>query len=236
MKRIVFVLMVLMLCLSWLSCAPGEKEAPKKELKSPSEKLSYALGLDIGASLKRLETDIDLPSLVAGVQDTLDGREPLLTPQQVAEVKEEFFKKMREEGAQKARDLVEKNRKEGEAFLAENKEKEGVVTTASGLQYVVLTEGEGPRPKATDQVHVHYRGMLLDGTEFDSSYKRGQPVTFPVTGVIAGWTEALQLMRVGAKYRLFIPSNLGYGERGAGQRIGPNATLIFEVELLGIEQ
>ena len=236
MKQILSVLVALILSLSLLSCAPGEKSASKKALKSDSERFSYALGLDIGASLKELETDIDLPSFIAGLQDTLEGRKLLLTPEQVVEVRKEFARKMQEKQAQKSKDIAEKNRKEGEAFLTENKKKEGIVTTGSGLQVVVLDEGDGPKPKATDQVKVHYRGTLLDGTEFDSSYKRGQPVTFPVNGVIAGWTEALQLMKVGSKVRLFIPSNLAYGERGSGQRIGPNATLIFEVELLGIEK
>ena len=133
------------------------------------------------------------------------------------------------------KELGEKNRKEGEAFLAENKKKKGVITTESGLQYMVLEKGDGPKPKATDTVSVNYRGTLIDGTEFDSSYKRGKPVTFPVKGVIAGWTEALLLMNVGSKYKLFVPPNLGYGGRGAGRLIGPEATLIFEVELLGIE-
>jgi len=132
--------------------------------------------------------------------------------------------------------LGEKNRKEGEAFLAANKKKEGVKTLASGLQYKVIKPGTGKKPKSTDTVTTHYRGTLIDGTEFDSSYNRGQPATFPVHGVIPGWTEALQLMEEGAKWQLFIPSKLGYGERGAGQAIGPNATLIFEVELVSVQE
>jgi FKBP-type peptidyl-prolyl cis-trans isomerase len=222
MKQFFSIVIALVLSLSLLSCSSGEKSASKKALQSDSERFGYALGLDIGASLKEMQTDIDLPSLIAGLRDTLEGRKALLTPEQAAEVRKEFSKKMQEKQAEKIKDISEKNRKEGEAFLTENKKKEGVITTESGLQVVVLK--------------VHYRGTLLDGTEFDSSYKRGQPVTFPVNGVIAGWTEALQLMKVGSKVRLFIPSDLAYGERGAGQRIGPNATLIFEVELLGIEK
>ncbi len=205
------------------------EEASKEQLDTAAAKFSYALGMDVGASLKRLKTEIDLGSFLRGVEDNLKGTKTLLTPKQAEEVKAEFFKKAQQE-------LAENNRKEGEAFLAENKKKEGVVATASGVQYTVLQEGEGPKPTADDQVKVHYRGTLIDGTEFDSSYRRGEPATFPVTGVIAGWTEALQLMKVGSKYRLFIPSNLAYGERGAGPQIGPNATLIFEVELLGIEK
>ena len=236
MKQILSLLVALALSLSLLSCSSGEKSASKKALKGDSERFGYALGLDIGASLKEMQTDRDLPSLLAGLRDTFEGTKTLLTPEQADEVIKEFSKKMQEKQAEKSKDLAEKNRKAGESFLTENKKKEGVITTESGLQVVVLEEGDGPKPVATDQVKVHYQGTLLDGTEFDSSYKRGQPVTFPVNGVIAGWTEALQLMKVGSKVRLFIPSDLAYGERGAGQRIGPNATLIFEVELLGIEK
>ena len=236
MKQIVSLLVALIMSLSLLSCSSGEKSASKKALKSDSERFGYALGMDIGTSLKEMQADIDLPSLMAGLRDTFEGTKALLTPEEAAEVGKEFSKKMQEKQAEKNKNLAEKNRKEGEAFLTENKKKEGIVTTESGLQVMLLEEGDGPKPKATDQVKVHYQGTLLDGTEFDSSYKRGQPVTFPVNGVIAGWTEALQLMKVGSKVRLFIPSDLAYGERGAGQRIGPNATLIFEVELLGIEK
>ncbi|MCK5328823.1 MAG: FKBP-type peptidyl-prolyl cis-trans isomerase [Candidatus Latescibacteria bacterium] len=236
MKTIMSTLIALILSLSLLSCSSGEKSASKKALKSDSERFGYALGMDIGTSLKEMQADIDLPSLMAGLRDTFEGTKALLTPEEAAEVGKEFSKKMQEKQAEKNKNLAEKNREEGEAFLTENKKKEGVVTTESGLQVMLLEEGDGPKPKATDQVKVHYQGTLLDGTEFDSSYKRGQPVTFPVNGVIAGWTEALQLMKVGSKVRLFIPSDLAYGERGAGQRIGPNATLIFEVELLGIEK
>jgi len=236
MKQIPAMIFALAFSLSWPTFAAEEEKAPEKQLKTSSEKLSYALGLDIGASLKKLETDIDLPSFARGVTDSFKGSKPLLTPQQATEIRNEFFKKRQEERAQKMKELGGKNRKEGEAFLAENKKKRAVVTTASGLQYTVLGKGDGPKPKGTDRVSVNYRGTLIDGTEFDSSYKRGQPATFRVTGVIPGWTEALQLMNVGSKYHLFIPSNLAYGERGAGQQIGPNATLIFEVELLSIEK
>jgi FKBP-type peptidyl-prolyl cis-trans isomerase FklB len=146
--------------------------------------------------------------------------------------KEEMTKKQ-EEAMKKA---AEKNKKDGAAFLAENKKKEGVVTLPSGLQYKIITQGTGNTPKATDTVTVNYRGSLVDGTEFDSSYKRGQPATFPVNGVIKGWTEALQLMKEGAKWQLFIPSDLAYGEKGAGNVIGPNATLIFDVELISAKE
>ncbi len=236
MTRTLGLLITLALSLSALSCGSKGNQPKNLELKDPSAKFSYALGLEIGSSLKQLNTDIDIDVFSRGIEDRLKDREPLLTPKEAAQVRDEFFSKMREARAQKAKDLAEKNLKEGTSFLTENKKKKGVVTTASGLQYIVLRQGDGPKPKLTDQVTVNYRGTLLDGTEFDSSYKRGEPATFPLKGVIPGWTEALQLMNVGSKYRLFIPPNLAYGESGAGNVIGPNATLIFEVELLGIKK
>lgn len=206
--------------------ADGE-EAPSVQLETLSAKFSYALGLQVGAFLES-QGDVDLALFMRGVNDVLKKGTPLLTRQEAADVKEEFSRKRKEE-------LSMKNKEEGQAFLAANKKKEEVVTTPSGLQYTVLGKGEGATPKATDRVRVHYEGTLIDGTVFDSSYKRGEPVSFPVNGVIAGWTEALQLMKVGSKYRLFIPSDLAYKDRGAGNVIGPHATLVFDVELLGIE-
>jgi len=232
MKQVLLATIVLVL--SSVACSGQTPKAPIKELKTPDEKLSYAIGLEIGTSLKNLPTEIDFAVFVQAVEDGLKGEKPLLTQQQALEIKKEFGKKVREERARERKELAEKNRKEGEAFLAENKNKKEVVTTESGLQYVVLHEGDGPKPKATDRVKVHYRGTLIDGTEFDSSYKRGTPATFSLKGVVAGWTEALQLMKVGSKYSLFIPSELAYGKRGRGPKIGPNAVLIFELELLEI--
>jgi FKBP-type peptidyl-prolyl cis-trans isomerase len=202
-----------------------------QELDTEQKKLSYVIGMEIGSSLKSGGADVDFAILSRAIEDALTGKEPLLTVEQAQTIKQAYFQKVQEQRAAKAQVVGEKNRTEGDAFLAKNKEVEGVVTTDSGLQYQVIKQGEGPKPKATDQVTVNYKGTLLDGTEFDSSYKRGQPATFPVTGVIPGWTEALQLMPVGSTYRLFIPSELAYGERGAGGAIGPNAVLIFEVEL-----
>ncbi len=234
MKQVLLVTIVLVL--SSVACSGQTPKAPIKELKTPDEKLSYAIGLEVGTSLKNLPTEIEFPVFVQAVEDGLKGKKPLLTQEQALEIKMEFGKKVREERARERKELAEKNRKEGEAFLAENKKKKGVVTTESGLQYMVLHEGEGPKPKATDRVKVHYRGTLIDGTEFDSSYTRGKPATFALKGVVAGWTEALQLMKVGSKYRLFIPSELAYGKRGRGPKIGPDAVLIFELELLEIEK
>lgn len=208
--------------------------AADEELKTPAEKLSYTLGMDVGESLKTAPTDIDFEVFLQGLKDSFKGEKTLLTLEEATEIRGEFVKKMQMENIQKMLALAEKNKKEGEAFLTENKKKKGVITTASGLQYTVLEKGNGPTPGIDDAVKVHYSGTLIDGTVFDSSYKRGQPVTFPLNGVIKGWTEALQLMRVGSKHRLFIPSGLAYGEQGSGP-IGPNSMLIFEVELLGIE-
>jgi len=214
---------------------PGP-EKPAEEWKTPAAKLSYAFGMEIGSALKGLETDVDFASFSKGVEDVLKGNKALLTAEESGTVKSEFFAKLQEERLRKMQELAEKNKKANEEFLAANKKKEGVKATASGLQYIVVKEGSGANPKLTDAVKVHYTGTLVDNKEFDSSLKRGEPAVFPVEGVIPGWSEALQLMKVGGKYRIFIPSDLAYGEQGAGEMIGPNAVLIFEVELLGIEE
>jgi FKBP-type peptidyl-prolyl cis-trans isomerase FklB len=205
------------------------------ELKDEKEKVSYSIGLDIGTTFKKQNMDINPDVLMAGLRDALSGKTPLLNEEQVKETMTAYSKTMMEAQANKAREAGKKNLEIGEKFLAENKTKEGVKTTPSGLQYKVLKEGSGTPPKETDMVETHYRGTLIDGKEFDSSYKRNEPTSFPVNRVIKGWTEALQLMKPGSKYQLFIPANLAYGERGAGQDIGPNETLIFEVELLGVK-
>lgn len=219
-----------------ISLLAGQAAAgEEKVLKSDRDKVSYSIGLEIGNNFKKQSIDVDADILARGMKDALSGSKPLMTDKEIQDTMTAFQKDMMAKQAEKAKALAEKNKKDEEAFLAENKKKEGVKTTSSGLQYKVIKDGEGPMPKATDTVTVNYRGTLIDGTEFDSSYKRGEAATFPVEGVIAGWTEALQLMKVGSKYQLFIPSNLAYGERGAGQAIGPNSTLIFEVELLSIK-
>jgi FKBP-type peptidyl-prolyl cis-trans isomerase FklB len=201
-------------------------------LKSQKDKVSYIIGMEIGNNLKKQAIDIDSNILARGVKDILSGAKPLLTEQEVQEIMIAFQKEM----MAKQSEVAKKNKAEGETFLAENKKKEGVKTLSSGLQYKVIKAGTGKKPKSNDTVTVHYRGTLINGAEFDSSYKRGQPVSFQVSGVIPGWTEALQLMEVGAKWQLFIPSSLAYGEQGAGGDIGPNATLIFEVELVSIQE
>jgi FKBP-type peptidyl-prolyl cis-trans isomerase FklB len=209
----------------------AEQTAPKTE----KEKLSYSMGVDFGTYLKRQAVDVDPEFIVRGVKDVFSGKSFLMSDEEMNAVKNAFSQQMMLKQAEEVKKLAEKNKKDGEAFLEANKAKEGVKTLPSGLQYKMITEGTGKSPKATDTVTVNYRGTFVDGTEFDNSYKRGQPATFQVNGVITGWTEALQLLKEGAKCQLFIPSHLAYGEKGAGGIIGPNATLIFEVELLSVK-
>lgn len=209
-------------------------------LKTRKEKFSYALGMNIGnglgQNLKRQSVDFD-PTLVAqGLKDAISGGKTRLTIEEAQAVMKEVQAEVQKEQQDKMKEVGDKNKSAGDAFLAGNKEKEGVVTLPSGLQYKIVTEGSGPKPTAGDTVVCNYRGTLTDGKEFDSSYKRGQPATFPVSGVIKGWTEALQLMPVGSKWELYVPPSLAYGERGAGADIGPNAALIFEVELISIQE
>jgi len=205
-------------------------------LKSQKDKMSYIIGMDLGKNFQKQAIDIDPDILAQGIKDGVSGGKPLLSEQEIKETLAVFQAEMTAKQAELAKTRGEKNKKEGEAFLAENQKKEGVKTLPSGLQYKIIQAGTGKSPKLTDEVTAHYRGTLIDGTEFDSSYRRGKPETLPVKGVIPGWTEALQLMQVGAKWQLFVPSSLAYGERGAGRDIGPNATLIFEIELISIQE
>ena len=199
------------------------------------EKRSYALGMDIGNSLQELPVELNVDMLAQGVRDTIEGNDTRLSQEELDSVMQGFVKDMEAAQQDQAQEQARSNQDKGEQFLAENKDKEGVETTDSGLQYKVLEEGDGPTPSKSDSVTVHYTGELIDGTVFDSSRERGEPVTFPVDAVIPGWTEALQLMKEGAKYELYIPADLAYGERGAGAQIGPNETLIFDVELIEVD-
>jgi len=212
---------------------PQEKSQPA--LKDLRAKASYAIGLSIGKSLKRDGVEPDLDALAKGLADGTTGAKVQLTPAEINEVMKAFQSELVAKQAARRKELTEKNQKEGEAFLAANKKKEGVQTTASGLQYKVLREGTGKTPKAADTVTTHYRGTLLDGTVFDSSYDRKEPASFQVGGVIPGWTEALQLMKVGSKWQIFVPANLAYDAQGSEPDIGPQAALVFEIELLGIK-
>ncbi len=204
-------------------------------LKTERDRVSYTIGMDIGNNLKGQSIDVDPDIFSRGLKDALTGSLPLLTEKEIQETMTNFKKEMQVKQASRMKEVGGKKKQEGEAFLAKNGKKEGVTTLTSGLQYKVIKEGDGKSPKSTDTVSVHYRGTLINGNEFDSSFKRGQPASFQVGGVIKGWTEALLLMKTGAKWKLFIPSDLAYGERGAGRSIGPNETLIFEVELLEIK-
>lgn len=221
------------------TAAAPAKQADATALTTRKDKFSYALGMNYGAglgtNLKKQSVDID-PALAAqGFKDGLSGAKTRMTEEEAKAVLKEVGEEVQKAQKEKAAQAGAANKSEGDAFLAANKAKEGVVTLPSGLEYKILKEGAGPKPTANDTVVCNYKGTLINGTEFDSSYKRGQPATFPVSGVIKGWTEALQLMPVGSKWQLFIPANLAYGERGAGADIGPDATLIFEVELLSIQ-
>ena len=222
------------LAFSLLACSASAADT-KMTLKDDKDKVSYSIGLNIGRSMKTEGLAINPDALAAAMKDVFADAKPLLTDEEVKTVMENFQKEMQAKQLKAREEGLGKNKAEGEKFLADNKQKEGIKTTANGLQYKVIKDGTGKTPKATDTVKTHYRGTLINGTEFDSSYKRGEPAEFPVNGVIKGWTEALLLMKEGAKWQLFIPSELAYGERGAGKDIGPNSTLIFEIELLSVK-
>jgi len=207
----------------------------KLELKDQKDKESYSLGYQFGQNLKFQGVDINLDVYTSGIRDALGGKEPKMSQEEIRATISELQKRITAARQKELKELAAKNLEESKKFLAENQKKEGIKTLPSGLQYKVLTEGTGKTPKETDNVTVNYKGSLIDGTEFDSSYKKGQSATFQVNGVIKGWTEALQLMKEGSKWQLFIPPELGYGERGAGPQILPNSTLIFEVELISVQ-
>jgi FKBP-type peptidyl-prolyl cis-trans isomerase FklB len=230
-----FVVVVLALALF-----AGHAVAAEKKEMSEKEKLSYSMGYTQGTSMagffKAQFIEIDTDTFVGALKAGLSGAKSVMTEQDMRERVMALQKDLMAKKAEQGKAMAEKNKAAGEAFLAENKKKERVVALPDGLQYKIITEGTGTTPKATDKVKVNYKGTLTDGTEFDSSYKRGEPAIFQVDKVIAGWTEVLQLMKVGSKWDVYIPSNLAYGEHGTGMVIGPNQTLIFEVELISIEK
>ena len=215
--------------------APAAKAPAPLALTTQKDKFSYALGMNLGASFKKQSVPVDPNILARGIKDALAGGKTAMTEEQARAVLTEVQTEVRKKQQAEMQAVGEASKKEGTAFLDANKGKEGIVTLPSGLEYKILTQGTGPKPTASDTVVCNYRGTLINGTEFDSSYKRGEPATFPVNGVIKGWTEALQLMPVGSKWQLFIPSDMAYGERSPAPEIGPNSTLIFEVELLSIK-
>lgn len=213
----------------------GKAQQKETQLKTATQKFSYAVGMDLGQNFKEQGVELDVEAFSQGLKDALGGTPSRLSEEEIRAAVQELQEglaqgRMNEED----RTLAQKNEEEGKKFLEENAKRPGVVVLPSGLQYEVITPGNGPSPTPSDVVKVHYRGTLVSGKEFDSSYKRGQPATFPVSGVIDGWSQALPLMQTGAKWKLFIPPHLAYGSRGAGPDIGPNATLIFEVELLEV--
>jgi FKBP-type peptidyl-prolyl cis-trans isomerase FklB len=216
---------------------PAIKAQNDQILETEEDKESYAIGMSFGSSLRSQSVEVELDILMRGLKDSLSGGKTLLTEEESRAVLTALRNEVRKKQEEKMAQAGDTNLKEGQDFLAANKSKEGVVTLPSGLQYKVLQAGSGPKPTTSDSVVCNYRGTTIDGKEFDSSYKRGQPATFPVSGVIKGWTEALQLMPVGSKWQLFVPADLAYGARGAGpgSGIGPNTTLVFEVELISIK-
>jgi len=227
-----WMMMFVMLLLP--ACAAAQ-EAPAAVLKTEKDKLSYAMGMDLGNQLKTRSVDIDPAIFARALTDALSGSKTLLTADEAKAIITELQKAMMAKQAAEAKVVGDKNKAEGDAFLAANKAKEGVVALPSGLQYRVLTTGTGTKPTLDSTVVCHYRGTLIDGKEFDSSYSRKEPATFPVKGVIKGWTEILQIMPAGSKWQVVIPPSLAYGERGSGAVVGPNATLIFEIELVAIK-
>lgn len=213
---------------AFAACGPQGKDTTNMEIKGDAAKFSYSLGMDIGKNVKDSDFDsLEVELMLNGIRDIINDGETKFTVEESRQFVREYLTKAQQKAA-------EANVQRGEDFLAENAKREGVVVLESGLQYEIMKQGNGPKPSATDQVKTHYHGTLIDGTVFDSSVERGQPATFPVNGVIQGWVEALQLMPVGSKWKLFVPANLAYGQRGSGGAIGPNETLVFEVELLEI--
>ncbi len=228
-------LLILMTLVISLSSPASAEESVALNLDSEIEKASYGIGAKYGEGLGRDLSDLNLEAFLQGLRDAFTGRDLALSPDELRQVVTGYQQKKMAEARAKHEDLAKKNLAAGEAFLADNRKHQGVKVTDSGLQYMVVNAGEGKKPTAQDRVKVHYHGTLVDGTVFDSSVDRGEPAVFPVNGVIQGWTEVLQMMPVGSKWKVFIPSALAYGEQGTRGVIGPNSTLIFEVELLGVE-
>lgn len=235
MKRLMVFSLTALLLFPALGFA-ADKDKPAVELKTFQDKLSYSMGLDVGTYFKGMKEDIDYDRLVQGINDAFKEKKPLISTEEVGQVQKEFAAKMQEKQAAQVKELQEKNKKAGDAYLVENKNKKGVVVTQSGLQYEMVKKGNGVKVKEGDQIKVHYTGTFIDGSVFDDSRKRDEPAVFGVDQVIPGWSEALKLMDVGSRYKLAIPSALAYGEQGAPPVIEPNSVLLFDVELIAIEK
>ncbi len=236
MKKIAALLIACLFIVPAIVWAQEKENEKALELKTIKEKLGYSMGLDVGNYFKGIGDEINFETLIRGLEDAFNGAEPAISQEEIASVQKQFGEKMQARQEEQLTAMKENNSKTGMTFLEQNKKREGVVVTESGLQYELMEKGEGAKPKATDTVKVDYVGTLIDGTEFDNSVKRGEPAVFGVDQVIPGWSEALQLMEVGSKYRLVIPSILAYGEKGAPPVIEPNSVLVFEVNLLAIEE
>lgn len=238
MKKSIAILLTLTLCLcGQMAFAQDEEAATESPFASEDEEFSYLIGLNVGTNLARMPFEINLEAFQKGIVDSMKGNDLAISQEQLQQLGQALTAKMQQEQQQKMqqkKEIAAEEAEKGKKFLEENAKEEGVITTDSGLQYQVLVEGDGPIPTAGDKVKTHYKGTLLDGTVFDSSYERGEPITFDVTGVIPGWQEALQLMKTGSKWKLFIPAELAYRDQGAGATIPPGATLIFEMELLEV--
>ena len=234
MRRIAGIALVACLAVPGLVNATDPGKA--LELKSFKDKLSYSIGINMGSYLNGVSEELDYDRVLLGLQNGFDGSKSLLTMEEMQQVQKEFAQKMKVKQEAQLKAMQEKNKKAGDEYLAKNKTKKGVIVTDSGLQYEVIKEGTGAKPKAEDTVKVHYKGTKIDGTVFDDSNKRGEPATFGVTQVIPGWTEVLQLMKEGASYRVVIPSALAYGQQGAPPMIEPNSVLVFDVDLISIEK
>ncbi len=235
MKKIFLVFVAFTFIFASFGCKKVKNEK-KVSLETTAAKRGYAMGYNFGNNIKSLSSDIDKEALIKGVRDAIEGKKSMMSEKEVGEILSSFQKELIQKNMEKRKAEAEANLAEEKNFLEKNKNKPGIKVTVSGLQYEVLKEGTGPSPKPEDVVIVHYKGTFLNGKEFDSSYKRNQPAKFQLNKVIPGWTEGLQLMKVGSKYKFYIPSQLAYGQRGAGNVIGPNKLLVFEVELLGIEK
>ena len=233
MKLKITMIWIAAMTIGFTAAYVDAEEAP--QLKTQKDKISYVIGVDVARNFKRLGVDIDMDVLIKGLKDGMAGEKTLMSEDDLRVTMTAYLEELRQKQAAIMKALAEENKKKGEAFLTENKKKEGVVTLSSGLQYKIIKEGSGKTPTENDTVECTYRGTFIDGKEFDSSFRTGKPATFKVSAVIAGWREALKLMPVGSKWQLFIPPELAYGPMGTGRDIGPNTTLIFEVELLAIK-